>query len=786
MKYVSPAYQQSIQLHRTQGIRNQMHAKINFGVIDQYAFDDASFSISPGVSFSDTSGIETGINDVTESYASWEQNFWQLTGQQRFLNVSNPYDTGYISNEISNGSGIFMSNPSINVSFSNPHDMVGITIQFDTVNGTCPSDFTISAYNTGSLLNTWTVSDNTDVIYQGELGIENADQIVITFIKANPYNRIRINSLLFGIAYSYSDNDIISITHNKSVSPVSLELPSESLNFTLFNEDGKYDLNSNFSLIPFLQKEQSVSIQYGYDVTGTGDIEWLEQDTYLLESWETDGINATFTCKDIFNKLSASTYVKGVFDGQNHSASSLAQSVLTDAGISDFWVNDVMLQSISTNLPLICDSHGANLQLIANLGLSSLEQDENGGVVYRYREEPDQSTMTADPSQIPQTDYSYYYSQSNVTGGVFDQIEVPDYATWEQDFFALDGSMAFLPESSPYQNVGYVSDVFPDEDGNYPESSVRFGPTITLDFGGNITFGELEIDIGNTSQLTAFKISGQRETSQSNAESPVYETIFSEDNVPVVFENGKICFTQNFDRIAIINITCISNSKNQRPRIKRVIVNYVLPFYIDSSDIIGNPKSELLARCNQVTLNGTKVVASTSQPTDPVQTITVSPNVLTEIKHSDAYYNCKFECSNPSVVIQQEIHYAFVSYIQISGVSQDVEVELYANTYSSETTVPYTETLNTIGDPVVVDNPIFPANSAQGQQAIDWISDYLQKRYEHTVETLGYPEVEPGDIIYYKNKEATVIEANINFNQGAMRETFILRGEEKLNGVANT
>ena len=55
-----------------------------------------------------------------------------------------------------------------------------------------------------------------------------------------------------------------------------------------------------------------------------------------------------------------------------------------------------------------------------------------------------------------------------------------------------------------------------------------------------------------------------------------------------------------------------------------------------------------------------------------------------------------------------------------------------------------------------------------------------------TVETLGYPEVDPGDLILYNGKEATVIEANINFNQGAMRETFILRGEEKLNGVANT
>ena len=217
--------------------------------------------------------------------------------------------------------------------------MVGITLQFDTVTGTAPIDFTITAYENGAVKNTWSVTGNTDVVYQGELGIEDADRIRIEFIKARPYNRIRVSSMLFGIAYSFSDEDIISITHNRAASPISLELPSESLTFTLFNENRKYDLDSSFSLIPFLQKEQKVIIQYGYDVDGKGGIEWLEQDLYLLDSWETDGINAKFTCKEIFHKLVSSTYVKGIYDKHSHTAASLATDVLTDAGVENFWVN---------------------------------------------------------------------------------------------------------------------------------------------------------------------------------------------------------------------------------------------------------------------------------------------------------------------------------------------------------------------------------------------------------------------------------------------------------------
>ena len=95
--------------------------------------------------------------------------FWQLTGKQRFLNGANLYNTGYISSTVSNGAGIFLSNPYIDVSFSTPHSMVGVTLQFDTVTGTAPLDFTVTAYENGAVKNTWSITGNTDVIYQESL-----------------------------------------------------------------------------------------------------------------------------------------------------------------------------------------------------------------------------------------------------------------------------------------------------------------------------------------------------------------------------------------------------------------------------------------------------------------------------------------------------------------------------------------------------------------------------------------------------------------------------------------
>lgn len=788
MKQVSPEYQKTIQLHRTQGFRNTMHAKINFGLIDQYAMSDATFTISPGVSFSDTSGITSGVNNVTGGYASWEQDFWQLNGKQRFFNPQNPLKAGYISSAISNEYGNFHvdEKPYIDISFSTLHSMVGLTIQFDTFTGTAPKAFSITTYENGALKKTYYTTDNTDVIYQGELGIEDVDRIRIEFNVTNPFNRIRIDSMLFGIAYSFSDDDLISITHNRSTSPISLELPSESLIFTLFNEDGKYDIDSSFNIIPFLQKEQVVTIQYGYDVDGEGNVEWLEQSKYWLTSWETDGINATFTCKDIFNRLLNTTYYKGVFDHYSHNARNLAVAVLEDAGVEDYWVDDYGLQKTFSYLPLIYASHAENLQLLGNLGLSSLEQNANGGIIFRYREQVPQSNMVVYSCGNLQTPYSYYYSTVQRPGGVFDEISAADYATYEEDFFALDGTMSLLPRDGEtfYENAGFVSNVFPGENGEYPGTDSEQAPFVELDFTRNITFGSLELFTGHTSGTDTFYLKGMRDTTPSSSTTNL-EMVYSK-TLSGEWKNGRLIFNENFDRIVRLYIYCVKNPKKQRGRILQVKVNYPMCFALQPDDVIGNPKGELLDRCSSVTLNATGVKYWTNNPTEPKQTISVLPNTLTEIKHSDAYYACRFECDNPSVVISREEHYAFVSYIEITGVTEAVDVELYANTYASETTIPYSKTINAIGEPVVVDNPIYSESAAAGPVAVEWMADYLSKRNQYTIETLGYPEVDPGDLILYDGKEATVIEANIHFEQGAMRENFVLRGEKKIGGMADT
>ena len=79
------------------------------------------------------------------------------------------------------------------------------------------------------------------------------------------------------------------------------------------------------------------------------------------------------------------------------SLSSLAADVLTDAGISDYWVNDVELQNTKPICLCPMDTHANCLQLIANLGeIHSGAELSRRGIEFRYRDEPGPADMSAE------------------------------------------------------------------------------------------------------------------------------------------------------------------------------------------------------------------------------------------------------------------------------------------------------------------------------------------------------------------------------------------------------
>ena len=78
------------------------------------------------------------------------------------------------------------------------------------------------------------------------------------------------------------------------------------------------------------------------------------------------------------------------------------------------------------------------------------------------------------------------------------------------------------------------------------------------------------------------------------------------------------------------------------------------------------------------------------------------------------------------------------------------------------------------GEDCEIENPLLN-DSSLSPEYLQWNADYLGSRVEWEVETLGYPELQPGDRILYKGSKAYVKRTVIDTSSGSMRGKLILR-----------
>ena len=106
------------------------------------------------------------------------------------------------------------------------------------------------------------------------------------------------------------------------------------MSITVDNHKLYYSADNPESALAFLEPGQEVKTAFGYDVDGSGNIEWIAENTAYLKSWTADDRQAKFTATDRFDYLTG-TYYKGKYRPEGISLYDLALDVLQDAGIND-------------------------------------------------------------------------------------------------------------------------------------------------------------------------------------------------------------------------------------------------------------------------------------------------------------------------------------------------------------------------------------------------------------------------------------------------------------------
>lgn len=343
-------------------------AKAQFELIDVDAADMSSAAVNiDAVPFTELSQVTDKITENTRKLASLEQDLWALDGSFSLPNddASNG-ETGYWSDAISDENGNI--DLSFTFSFDEAQSSKGFTVIFDTKTQEVAADFTISVYNGSTLLNSASVTGNSEVFRIVDCPAENYNLIRLNFTKtAKPYRRIRLTEFVFGYLQEFSADKIVNLKAIYETSLYMENLPTNKLELTIDNTDRAYNVLNPTGIYRYLQEGQGLNAS----VTINGDTVSLGRFFFETATANSNALTATIVAYDPLYSMDETLYNLGV--SGTWTLNEAVASVIADSGIN-VEVNipaDIGARLVGKNIPTET-THREALRLIAQAGMTNI------------------------------------------------------------------------------------------------------------------------------------------------------------------------------------------------------------------------------------------------------------------------------------------------------------------------------------------------------------------------------------------------------------------------------
>lgn len=315
--------------------QNELLAPEGFVEISYYITEDglqdmATASAEDEAIISNMSKVlsEVGVTATADNgvIATNEHNLWALDGsmsihQNMYLDNS---ISGYVSEELDSGKLI------VELSEVQTASIPGVTIQFSKEHDECAEEFTVTAYNGASVVATKTITGNTDRLCVVEMEISGFNKLEIAINKWSlPGHRGRIERIALGVIVVFSKNDILSYSHEQTGCMCSGELPKNSIEFSLDNTSGRWNIGNPSGYEKYIAERQRLKVRYGFNVNGT--TEWINAGQFYLSEWRTpaNGMEASFVARDILEFLLDEPYMN--LPGGVDTLKELANTAATEA-----------------------------------------------------------------------------------------------------------------------------------------------------------------------------------------------------------------------------------------------------------------------------------------------------------------------------------------------------------------------------------------------------------------------------------------------------------------------
>ena len=727
MQKVSKAYKESMK----SSLRERAYIMISFGLVNQEAQAKATVDNGSYAYYSNKDNIFGEHIDDTV-YATLEEEFTKVDGSMFFLPRATEggryYDTGIVSDKL-----VSEARCEVVISLNTiATDFKGLTINFGE---NYPVDFDI----VGSTGQTIEFRGNTKSKWSTEEVLENTTYIKLVFYKMkNPQSRLRIYSIMFGYGLVYYNDSVMSSALDSYVSPIGADVPQFDFSVTLKNYDHYFNVDNPNSAINYLETGQEMDIMYGYQTPGSDTIEWIQGNHLWCSEWESDDNTATIRCQDIFRNMDGE-YMKGLYSAAGKSYYALAEEILKDAGISEYYI-DPRLKKLYSNNPIPRVKYKEALQIIANACRCVLTQSRDGKVQIKSNFMPSASIATNGEE-----------TYSNAANVLTDTPKV-EYATLAGNYTHTDGTMFFLPRNGKAAlTTGYVSKEISGANGTFTKNPVV---TITMEairayYGLKLVFG--------TALPAAFTIRTYK------GGEPVNEYPVEKDEI-----NTTSIILRDFDDFDVMKIEFTKTAKPYN----RIVLNYfslsdVVDFTMNRRDMTSSPKAIKQELIKEVIVPCYTYQENNREENLVYEDIDVVAGEVETYYIQDPSYGYKVkldEVEGKATVVAWSNYFVTIKFnvtgsfkLEVQGYRYKI-VEKYA-----------TVSLNARGKTVKWKNPLI-SNTTMANELAAWLADYYTAGIEYEYDTRGNPELDATDIVYQENEfhdgmRVNIYRHTVNFKQ---------------------
>lgn len=727
MQKVSKAYKESMK----SSLRERAYIMISFGLVNQEAQAKATVDNGSYAYYSNKDNIFGEHIDDTV-YATLEEEFTKVDGSMFFLPRATEggryYDTGIVSDKL-----VSEARCEVIISLNTiATDFKGLTINFGE---NYPVDFDI----VGSTGQTIEFRGNTKSKWSTEEVLENTTYIKLVFYKMkNSQSRLRIYSIMFGYGLVYYNDSVMSSALDSYVSPIGADVPQFDFSVTLKNYDHYFNVDNPNSAINYLETGQEMDIMYGYQTPGSDTIEWIQGNHLWCSEWESDDNTATIRCQDIFRNMDGE-YVKGLYSAAGKSYYALAEEILKDAGISEYYI-DPRLKKLYSNNPIPRVKYKEALQIITNACRCVLTQSRDGKVQIKSNFMPSASIATNGEE-----------TYSNAANVLTDTPKV-EYATLAGNYTPTDGTMFFLPRNGKAAlTTGYVSKEISGANGTFTKNPVV---TITMEairayYGLKLVFG--------TALPAAFTIRTYK------GGEPVNEYPVEKDEI-----NITSIILRDFDDFDVMKIEF---TKTAEPY-NRIVLNYfslsdVVDFTMNRRDMTSSPKAIKQELIKEVIVPCYTYQENNREENLVYEDIDVVAGEVETYYIQDPSYGYKVkldEVEGKATVVAWSNYFVTIKFnvtgsfkLEVQGYRYKI-VEKYA-----------TVSLNARGKTVKWKNPLI-SNTTMANELAAWLADYYTAGIEYEYDTRGNPELDATDIVYQENEfhdgmRVNIYRHTVNFKQ---------------------